>query len=77
VNAFHVCGALLAIWALVVAVLGITREGFPASDRAARAVGAVSVVLTLLAIGTAIYTGAAEEEEHPEGGDEAALVRPL
>ena len=76
-NAFHVCGALLAIWALVVSFLGITREGFPGSDTATRAVGAVSIVLTLLAIGSAIYTGAAEEEEHPEGGDEAALVRPL
>ena len=76
-NAFHVCGALLAVWALVVSFLGITREGFPASDSAARAVGAVSVVLTLLAIGSALYTGATEEEEHPEGGDEAALVRPI
>jgi hypothetical protein len=77
VNAFHVCGALLAIWALVVSFLGITREGFPSSQGAARAVAAVSIVLTVLAIGTAIYTGATEEEEEPEGGDEAALVRPI
>jgi hypothetical protein len=77
VNAFHVCGALLAVWALVVSFLGITRENFPGSTGAARAVGAVSIVLTVLAIGTAVYTGATEEEEHPEGGDEAALVRPI
>ena len=76
-NAFHVFGALLAIWALVVSFLGITRENFPATDGAARAVGLLSVVLTVLAIGSAVYTGATEEEEHPEGGDEAALVRPL
>ena len=76
-NAFHVCGGLLALWALVVSFLGITREDFPTTDGAARLVGAVSVVLTLLAIGTALYTGATEEEEEPEGGEEAALVRPL
>ena len=76
-NAFHVCGALLAIWALVVAFLGITRENFPATDGAARAVSLFSVALTVLAIGSAVYTGATEEEEHPEEGDEAALVRPL
>jgi hypothetical protein len=77
VNAFHVCGAILAVWAVVVSFLGITRENFPASDGAARAVQLVSIVLTVLAIGSAIYTGATEEEEHSEGGDEAALVRPL
>ena len=76
-NAFHVCGGLLALWALVVSFLGITREDFPTTDGAARLVGAVSVVLTLLAIGTALYSGATEEEEEPEGGDEAALLHPL
>jgi hypothetical protein len=68
VNAFHVCGALFAIWALVVSFLGITRDSFPSTDGAARAVGLISVVLCLAAIGTAIYTSATEEhgseEEH-------------
>ena len=65
-NAFHVCGALFAIWALVVSFLGITRESFPPTDGAARAVGLISVVLCVAAIGTAIYTSATEEE----GGEE-------
>jgi hypothetical protein len=77
VNAFHVCGGLFAIWALVVSFLGITREGFPGSAQAARGVGAISVILAAAAIGTAIYTGATEEEEHPEGEGESALVRPI
>jgi hypothetical protein len=77
VNAFHVCGGLLVLWAFVVSFLGITREDFPGTDGAARIVGAISVVLTVLAIGTALYTSATEEEEEPEGGEEAALVRPL
>ena len=72
-NAFHVCGGLLAIWALVVSLLGITRENFPATERAARLLGAISVLLATLAIGTAIYTGATEEEDHPEGQDRALL----
>jgi hypothetical protein len=78
VNAFHVCGALFAAWALLVSFLGITREDFPASSRAARLVGGISILLATLAIGTAIYTGATEEEEEEEneGGEEAALVLP-
>jgi hypothetical protein len=71
VNAFHVCGALFAAWALVVSFLGITRESFPSTDGAARGVGLVTVVLCLAAIGTAIYTSATEEEE---GEEENALV---
>ena len=74
-NAFHVCGGVLAIWALLVSFLGITREDFPSSTGTARLVGAISVVLVVLAIGTAIYTGATEEEEE-EGGEEAALLLP-
>ena len=70
-NAFHVCGALFAIWALVVSFLGITRESFPATDGAARTVGLISVVLCLAAIGTAIYTSATEEHDSEE--EHAAL----
>ena len=73
-NAFHVCGGILAIWAVVLSFLGITREGFPGSRGAARIVGAISVILVVAAIGSGIYTAANEEEE--EGGAEAALVPP-
>jgi hypothetical protein len=71
VNAFHVCGALFAIWALVVSFLGITRESFPSTDGAARSVGLVSALLCLAAIGTAIYTSATEE---PESGEQTGLL---
>jgi hypothetical protein len=72
VNAFHVCGALFAVWALVVSFLGITRERFPSTDGAARTVGLISVVLCLAAIGTAVYTSATEEEG---GAEEHASLR--
>jgi hypothetical protein len=77
VNAFHIFGGLLAIWAVLVSFVGIRSEGFPRSGRAMRAVAAISVVLTALAIGSAIYVGATEEEE--EGGHEAqaSLFLPL
>ena len=65
-NAFHVCGIAFAAWALIVSFLGITRERFPGSASAARLIGAVSVLLAVAAIGTAIYTAANEEEEHDE-----------
>ena len=47
--------------------LGIARENFPGSDGGARIVGAISVVLTALAIGTAIYTSRRTREDE-EGG---------
>jgi hypothetical protein len=75
VNSFHVLGGLLAIWALLVSFLGVTREGFPASRSAERLVATISVLLVTGTIGAAIYTSATEEEEHEEGGEEAALVR--
>jgi len=72
VNAFHVCGALCAAWALLVSFLGITRENFPGSDARFRVVAAVSVILAIAAIGSAIYTGATEDGEEEEGGGETA-----
>jgi hypothetical protein len=74
VNAFHVCGILLAAWALTVSFLGITRENFPASKGAARAVGTISVLLAAAAIGSAIYTSATEDEEGEGGGEQALVV---
>ena len=75
-NAFHILGALLAAWALLVSFLGITRENFPASKAAERAVAAISVLLVAGALGAAVLTSAAEDEEEQEGGEHAALVRP-
>jgi hypothetical protein len=75
VNAFHVMGGVLAIWALLVSFLGVTRENFPATKGAERIVALISVTLVLAAIGSAVVTGANEEKE-PEGGGEAALLLP-
>lgn len=74
-NAFHVMGGILAIWALLVSFLGITRENFPATKQAERIVATISVVLVAAAIGAGVITAANEGED--EGGDaEHALVLP-
>jgi plastocyanin len=69
VNAFHVLGGLFALWAIILAGLGITREDFPSSRGQALVVGTLSVLFAAAAIGSGIITGALEEEE---GEGEAA-----
>jgi plastocyanin len=72
VNAFHVLGALFAIWAVALAFVGITREGFPGPGFPTLAVGVVSVLLAAAAIGSGIITSATEEEHEAEAGEPAA-----
>ena len=66
VEGFYFVGGALAAWALLVSALGVMREDFPSTPRATRLVGAISVVLVVGAIGTAIYLSATEED-HPKG----------
>ena len=71
-NAFHVLGGLLAVWALVVSFLGVTRENFPATKQTERIVALISITLVVAAIGAAVITSANEEDEE-EGEEHAAL----
>jgi plastocyanin len=72
VNAFHVIGSLFALWAVILAVVGITREGFPRRGPQAFAVGTLSVLLAASTIGSAIITSALEEEEEEQETREPA-----
>jgi hypothetical protein len=65
-NAFHICGIILATWAVVVTVIGMVRPDFPKTQGATRAVMGISVVLVALAVGTGIFTSAVEDAEHEE-----------
>jgi plastocyanin len=72
VNAFHIFGVLLALWALAVTALGVLREDFPRTDRLAWLAGATSVLLAAATITSAIITGALEDHEGGEPEAEAA-----
>jgi hypothetical protein len=74
VNAFHVCGGLFAVWAVVLSFVGIRREDFPATPGAQRLIATVSVLLAIAAIGSAVYTSATEDEDEG-GGEQAVLLR--
>jgi hypothetical protein len=77
VNAFHVCGGILAAWALILSFIGITREDFPASATTARVAGAISVVLVAAAIFSAIYVGATEEKDEGQSGENTGALLPF
>lgn len=66
-TAFHAVGIALAVWALVVTALGVTREDFPGKGNGQRIVMAISAILVVAAIGTAIATS----KSGPKGGEEA------
>jgi plastocyanin len=71
ITAFHVAGAILALWAVLVAALGIMRHDFPSSDAAQRAVMAISAILVVGAIGTGIATS--ESPAKGESGEQGTF----
>jgi hypothetical protein len=55
-TAFYVCGGALAVWAVVVSVIGFTRPSFPGTAAAQRGVIAFSALLVVAATSTAVIT---------------------
>ncbi len=55
---FYIAGGLLVVWALALAGIGLTRPAFPYNARGARGVVAVTGVLMVLAMATAVLTSA-------------------
>jgi hypothetical protein len=55
---FYIAGGILVAWALVLAVVGLTRPAFPGNERGARSVMAVSLGLMLLTMAMAVITSA-------------------
>ena len=54
---FYICGSALAIWAVVVSAIGIrAHETFPPTKSAQRGLMAISVVLILAAMASAVLT---------------------
>jgi hypothetical protein len=53
---FYIAGGALALWAVVLAAIGLNRPDFPGSARGQRGVIAISGALVVIAIAMAIGT---------------------
>jgi hypothetical protein len=53
---FFIIGGALALYAVILATIGIQRPGFPFNSRGQRGVIALTAVFVVLAIGAAILT---------------------
>jgi multisubunit Na+/H+ antiporter MnhG subunit len=53
---FYICGGAVAVWAVLLAAIGLNRPDFPTNLAGQRGVIAISFVLIVLAIGAAILT---------------------
>ncbi len=53
---FYIFGGAAAVYAVAIAAIGITQPDFPRSESAARAVYAISTVVVLAAMASAVIT---------------------
>jgi len=56
-TAFYLAGGALAVWAVVLSAIGLSRPNFPGSQGAARGVYAISTLLVAFAAAASILTG--------------------
>lgn len=54
---FYILGGALAVWAVILAGLGLRRPQFPGGAGGERGIIALTAVLVVLALGAAILTG--------------------
>jgi hypothetical protein len=57
---FYIAGGVLAVWAVVLAALGLSRPTFPGNGGGARVVMGISFVLMVIAIAMAVHTSTFE-----------------
>ena len=55
---FYIAGGVLAVYAVLLAAIGLARPAFPGNARGARVVMGVSFVLVAIAIAMAVITSA-------------------
>jgi len=63
---YYILGGVLAGWAVIVAFLGIKFDRFPGGKGGERVLVAISIVLVVATVGSAILLSAAEEQEAGE-----------
>src|SRR5438874_12913817 len=73
---YFVLGAAFVVWALVMAFLGLTREGFPPSRTAARGMMGVSAAFLVAVLAALIST---TNKEHPraQAAEKAKEAKPV
>lgn len=76
-TAFYVAAGLLALWAMIVSAIGISRRGFPPSLGGERGVIAISAVLVVAAIGTAVLSATYPEESIPRAKVDLGVAPPV
>ncbi|HEV7459605.1 MAG TPA: plastocyanin/azurin family copper-binding protein [Solirubrobacteraceae bacterium] len=74
--AFYISGGVLAAWAVIVSVIGVTRPGFPGGRSGERAVIGVSVLLVALTITMAVVTASKPPKENVAQAKSPALPIP-
>ncbi len=52
---WYIGGGVFVVWALVLAYIGLSNPTFPGGARGQRGVMALSLVLAVVAMGTAVY----------------------
>src|SRR6185312_3916375 len=74
---FYVAGGLLVAWALIVSLgLGLRKERFPFSLQGQRTVSAITAVLVLAAIATAVITSGGESEGSASAAQDKYPIAP-
>jgi trimethylamine:corrinoid methyltransferase-like protein len=53
---FYIAGAVLVVWAVVLAGIGLAQPEFPGSTRGARGVITISLALVVIALAAGILT---------------------
>jgi plastocyanin len=75
-TAFYIAGGVLAAWAVIVSLVGVTRPGFPGGRPGERAVIAVSVLLVAFTITMAVVTASKPPKENVAQAKSPALPIP-
>jgi plastocyanin len=70
ITAFHIIGGLLALWAVVLSALGVMRHDFPGKGAGQAIVMAITTVLVVGAIASAILSA----KDEPKAGEEAGVA---
>jgi hypothetical protein len=53
---FYIAGGALAVWAVILSVIGMTQPDFPKNDGATRGVMGIGVILTIATMITVLAT---------------------